>query len=82
MASIQVPLMWEWTTMRVNSDTGLAEGYRDIGWRSAVCSLIRNGALTEERAHKIFGKPREFSGSRYYREALFQIRNGGQRNAA
>lgn len=82
MASIQVPLMWEWTTMRIDENTGLAVGYRDIGWRSAVCSLIKNGALTEEKAHRIFGKPREFSGSKYYRRQLFEIRNGGKRNAA
>lgn len=81
-ASLQVPLMWEWTTMRIDPNTGLAMGYRDIGWRSAVCSLIRNGALTEERAHQIFGKPREFSGSRFYRATLFESRNGGKRNAA
>lgn len=81
MASIQVPLMWEWTTMRIDPVTNLPCGWRDIGWRSAVLSLIKSGALTEEQADRIFGKPRVASVSRIHRRLLFHYRNGGNRNA-
>jgi hypothetical protein len=84
MCSIQVPLMWEWSLLRIDPATNLPTGFRDIGWRSAVRCLIVNGALTEERAHQIFGKPRESIVSRRYRRMLFEYRNqrSKQKNAA
>ena len=81
MCSIQVPLMWEWSTIRIDPVTNLPQGFRDIGWRSAVRCLIVNGALTEDQAHAIFGKPREASVSRIYRRLLCEHRNGGKRAA-
>jgi hypothetical protein len=81
MCSIQVPLMWEWSTIRLDPATQLPAGFRDIGWRSAVRCLITNGALTEDQAHVIFGKPREASVSRIYRKMLCEHRNGGKRYA-
>jgi hypothetical protein len=82
ICSIQVPIMWEWTTLRIDPKTNLPEGFRDIGWRSAVRCLIERGALTETKAHDIFGKPRIAPVSRRYRRMLFEYRNGGKRNAA
>lgn len=83
MCSIQVPIMWEWSLLRIDPRTNLPTGFRDIGWRSAVRCLIVNGALTEERAHKIFGKPREAATSRRYRRMLWDHRNErGKANAA
>jgi hypothetical protein len=81
MASIQVPIMWEWTTLRIDPKTNIASGFRDIGWRSAVRSLIKNKVFTEARAHEIFGKPREASVSRIYRRLLCEYRNGQKRAA-
>ena len=82
MCSIQVPLMWEWSTIRLDPVTQLPAGFRDIGWRSAVRCIIMNGVLTEDQAHAIFGKPREASVSRIYRKLLGEHRNGGKRYAS
>jgi hypothetical protein len=82
ICSIQVPLMWEWSTIRLDPKTELPAGFRDIGWRSAVRCLITRGILTEQRAHEIFGKPREHPVSRIYRRMLCEHRNGGKRRAA
>ena len=81
VSSIQVPLMWEWSTIRLDPRTELPSGFRDIGWRSAVRCLITRGALTEEQAHAIFGAPRESYVSRIYRRMLCEHRNGGKRYA-
>ena len=80
--SIQVPLMWEWSTIRLDPKMQLPSGFRDIGWRSAVRCLIENGVWTEEKAHQVFGAPREASVSRIYRRMLCEHRNGGKRLAA
>jgi hypothetical protein len=82
MCSIQVPLMWEWSLLRLDPRTGLPSGFRDIGWRSAVRCLIFNGALTEKRAHEIFGKPRICAVSRRYRRMLFDFNNNMRRQNA
>lgn len=82
VCSIQVPLMWEWSTLRIDPRTNLPEGFRDIGWRSAVRCLITQGVWTEEYAHKIFGAPRVARPSVIYRRMLWEYRNEGRRNAA
>jgi hypothetical protein len=82
MCSIQVPLMWEWSLLRIDPRTNLPTGFRDIGWRSAVLALIRNGALNEWQAHAIFGKPREASVSKIHRRMLFDHRNRRNKNNA
>jgi hypothetical protein len=82
ICSIQVPIMWEWTTLRIDPKTNLPEGFRDIGWRSAVRCLITRGALSERKAHEIFGKPREARVSSVYRRMLAEHRNGGKLHAA
>ena len=82
LCSIQVPLMWEWSTIRLDPKTLLPSGFRDIGWRSAVRCLITQGVLTEAHAHEIFGSPREASVSRIYRRMICEHRNGEKRYAA
>ena len=84
VCSIQVPLMWEWSLLRIDPKTNLPTGFRDIGWRSAVKCLITEGVLTERRAHEIFGKPAEGAVSRIYRSLLWDFRNqrSKQKNAA
>lgn len=79
---IQVPLMWEWSLVRLDPRTQLPSGFRDIGWRSAVRCLVMRGILTEQKAHQIFGAPREVPASRIYRRMLCEYRNGGRRRAA
>ena len=76
MCSLQTPLMYEWSLLRIDAKTNLPTGFKNIGWRSAVLSLIRNGALTEDRAHQIFGKPRISVVSKRYRRILWEFRNG------
>jgi hypothetical protein len=82
ICSIQVPLMYEWSLLRIDPRTGLATGFRDIGWRSAVKCLIIQGALKESHAHEIFGRPREARVSRIYRRELWEYRNSRSKNAA
>ena len=84
ICSIQVPIMWEWSLLRIDPRTNLPTGFRDIGWRSAVRCLIVKGALTEQRAHQIFGEPRISIVSRRYRRQLWEYRNERSRrqNAA
>jgi hypothetical protein len=82
ICSIQVPMMWEWSTLRIDPATDLPSGFRDIGWRSAVKCLIVQGALTEAHAHEIFGEPRNTRVSRVYRRILFDHRNDRRQNAA
>jgi hypothetical protein len=81
ICSIQVPLMWEWSTIRIHPVTQLPDGFRDIGWRSAVRCLISDGVLTEDQADAIFSKPSDGAVSRIYRRLLYEDRNGGK-NAA
>ena len=82
ISSIQVPLMWEWSLIRLDPKTQLPSGFRDIGWRSALRCLITKGALTEEQAHAVFGAPGEGAASRIYRKMLGEHRNGGKRYAS
>lgn len=84
ICSIQVPIMWEWSLLRIDENTGLPTGFRDIGWRSAVKCLVTHGVLSEERAHEIFGKPRVSRVSRIYRRQLWEYHNqrSKQKNAA
>jgi hypothetical protein len=84
ICSIQVPLMWEWSLLRIDPRTNLPTGFRDIGWRSAVACMIKKGVFTEERAHQIFRAPRVSIISRRYRRMLYEYRNGllGEQNAA
>lgn len=82
ICSIQVPLMFEWSVLRIDPRTNLATGFSDIGWRSAVLCLIRKGALSELHAHTIFGEPRISSVSRRYRRTLWEHKNSRSKNAA
>jgi hypothetical protein len=82
ICSIQVPIMWEWSLLRIDPKTNLPTGFRDIGWRSAVCCLIQQGVFTEERAHQIFREPRTSLISRRYRRMLYEHRNERRKNAA
>ncbi len=45
-----------------------------VGWRSVLLQLIAKGILSEDKAHKIFGKPLLNEASTLYRKSLFQMR--------
>jgi hypothetical protein len=82
VCSIQVPVMWEWTTIRMDPRTQLASGYRDIGWRSAMLGLIKKRVLSEDEAYKIFGRPRVSRVSKVWRKQLHAWKNGEDRKNA
>ncbi len=72
---LQVPRMYEWDVLKLDRH-GLPAGLDYRGWRSAVSRLITERILTEEKAHKIFGKPVLSPVSRIYRRTLWLFRNG------
>jgi hypothetical protein len=74
IGAVQTPAMYEWSILRID-EYGISQGEKFIGWRSALCSLITKGAITEQQAHQIFGEPREGEVSRRYRRTLYQHRN-------
>jgi hypothetical protein len=77
IGAIQIPAMYEWSILRLD-EWGVSQGEKFIGWRTALCSLITKGALTEQKAHEIFGEPRMNEVSRRYRKTLWQHRNRKQ----
>lgn len=70
---MQVPYMPEWSVLRVNRGVPSGEDYR--GWRTVLMQLIIKEILTEEQAHKIFGKPALNRISKVYRRTLWNFRN-------
>lgn len=48
---------------------------KEIGWRTVLLGLIRQKYLTEDQAHKRFGRPSGLGANQYLRE-LFIHRNG------
>jgi len=71
---MQIPYMSEWSVLRVDKH-GVPWGEEYRGWRTVLCQLILKEILTEEQAHKIFGKPALNRISRVYRRTLWQFRN-------
>lgn len=70
---IQVPAMFEWSVLRTDRH-GLPAGEKYRGWRTVLFRLIEENVLTEQQAHKIFGKPTEGVVSRRYRRNLRLLR--------
>jgi hypothetical protein len=75
VGAMQCGYMPEFSIMNFNEhELPTTEKYR--GWRGTVLlRLILGGYITEEDAHREFGKPIENSASRQYREKLFIYRN-------
>ena len=73
IAALQVPYMCEWSIGNFDS-LGTFTGWKYIGWRDAVLSLIQKEVLTEEKAHEIFGAPSDPVASRRYRRILKALR--------
>jgi hypothetical protein len=71
---MQVPYMPEWSVIRTDSH-GVPWGEEYRGWRTVLSQLILKEILTEDQAHKIFGKPALNRISRIYRRTLWNFRN-------
>lgn len=74
IAFLQTPAMIEWSVLRLD-DHYLPNGEDYRGWRTVLSELIRKGAISEEKAHLIFGPPTDSIVSRRYRRTLCQFRN-------
>lgn len=74
ITSVQVPYMGEYGVPHFDT-YGAIRGWRYIGWRGHVLlSLIKNGAITEEEAHREFGFPSSENSTSYLRQ-LYEYRN-------
>jgi hypothetical protein len=71
---MQVPYAPEWSVLRVDRH-GVPWGEDYRGWRTVLVQLILKGILTEDEAHRIFGKPSLNRISRVYRRTLYEFRN-------
>jgi hypothetical protein len=71
---LQVPAQYEWSVLRLDAHN-LPNGERFRGWRTVLMQLIIKGIMTEERAHRIFGKPTGGIVSSIYRKTLWTRRN-------
>jgi hypothetical protein len=71
---MQTPAMIEWSVLRLD-EHGLPAGELYRGWRTVLSQMILKQAITEEKAHKIFGRPTESIVSRRYRRTLYEFRN-------
>ena len=79
IAYLQVPAMYEWSILRLDRHN-LPAGEKFRGWRTVLAQLIVKDVLTEETAHKIFGKPTGGHVSSRYRKTLWLRRNGSRKD--
>lgn len=75
---LQIPCMYEWSILRLDKHN-LPNGEDYRGWRTVVSQLILKEILTEQEAHRIFGRPTDGVVSRRYRRTLHDFRNGKRR---
>lgn len=75
---LQVPAMFEWSVLRLDH-RGLPNGEAFRGWRTVEVQLIEKGIITEEQAHRIFGRPTDGIASRRFRKNLYWYRNRRER---
>ena len=80
VGSLQWPLMTEWMVMRFN-EFGVPTEAKYKGWRTALLTMIRSRAITEEEAHKAFPVG-SGPAAAWYLEQLYRIRNPKSRLAA
>jgi hypothetical protein len=71
-ATVQVGMCPEFDLVRLD-DHGMAKGFKYRGWRSMLLALIRGGFITEDEAHREFGKPGVLAAN--YKRELFDLRN-------
>jgi hypothetical protein len=80
VASLQWPLMTEWMVMHFNQ-YGVPTTAKYKGWRTALLTMIRSHAITEEEAHQAFPVGTGPAAA-WYLEQLYRIRNPKSRAAA
>ena len=73
VATLQWPLGTEWMIMAF-TEYGAVFAPKYLGWRTALLSMIRVGAITEREAHKAFPVPSGPAAS-WYLEQLAMMRN-------
>ena len=77
-AWVQIGQMPELSLMNFD-DHGVPLAERRRGWRTVLLQLILKGLITEEKANKIFGKPRNDPAFARYNGMLQAFRNAGSR---
>lgn len=70
----QMGYMPELSIMRFD-EHGVPTNERRRGWRTCLLQLILKGIITEEKADKLFGKPRQTEAFHRYNSTLFEWRN-------
>lgn len=77
-AWVQIGQMPELSLMNFD-DHGVPLAERRRGWRTVLLQIILKGFITEEKANKIFGKPRNDAAFTRYNSTLQAFRNAGSR---
>ena len=75
VGTLQWPCGSEWMVMRFDR-YGVPTTAKYIGWRTALLTMVRCQAITEEEAHKAFPVGSGKAGN-WYLEQLFMLRNAG-----
>jgi hypothetical protein len=73
VATLQFPRATEWMIMRFD-EFGVPTTAKHIGWRTALLSMIRQGVITVDEAHKAFPL-RSGPAASWYRQQLFEWAN-------
>jgi hypothetical protein len=73
---VQIGNMPELSIMRFD-DHGVPLDERKRGWRTALLQLILKGIITEEKANKAFGSPKQTEQFHRYNSMLQSFRNAG-----
>lgn len=73
VGSLQWPLMTEWMVMHFD-EYGVPYAAKYKGWRTALLTMIRTHAITEEEAHKAFPVG-SGPAAAWYLEQLYLLRN-------
>jgi len=73
VGTLQWPLGTEWMVMNFN-EFGVPTTAKYLGWRTALLTMIRCGAITEAQAHKAFPVG-SGPAAAWYLEQLMKMRN-------
>jgi hypothetical protein len=74
VGTLQAPLGTEWMMMNFD-EFGVPTTAKYVGWRTALLTMVRAGAITEEEAHRAFpvgGGP----AAEWYLQQLYDRRKG------
>lgn len=74
VTSVQVPAMYEWSVLR-EDEHGLPNGEKFIGWRNACVKLVELDIWSEDKMHKVFGRPPDRAYTKTYYKSLWLVRN-------